>query len=81
MRMTKSSKYAGYTIRISARNEVTLRRPSGRAIGWAYAKGRDEADMAATDLLCTFQGAALDDRRIKTSAMSGPVISTGPDLC
>lgn len=63
--MTKP-KYIGWTVNISRSGDVTLRRPSGRTVGW-YGGTRPDPLPHALEWLAIYRGATLVDNRPESS--------------
>lgn len=55
-------RWVRHTVNISPGGDVTLRRPSGRSVGWSGGS-RENPDAAAAEFLATFPGSTLVDKR------------------
>jgi hypothetical protein len=55
-------RWEGHTVNISPAGDVTLRRATGRTVGW-FGGSRKNPDAAAAEWLETFPGSTLADKR------------------
>jgi hypothetical protein len=55
-------RWEGHAVNISPAGDVTLRRATGRTVGW-FGGSRKNPDAAAAEWLETFPGSTLADKR------------------